>query len=123
MKEKFEQVKIHLKEKKWVYISGAGLFLAGAAAGLAFGQDGIQKIELLNIKIASPDNTQNIVVLARRGHPGYKIVCNETGESAASITRMAQLHGIDRMMLSKHLRFPEKFPDINGVTYTNLGEM
>ena len=58
--------------------------------------------------------------LKRRGHPGYVVRCNETGETFASQNRAAETLGVSPSALSLHLRGDRQ--RAGGYTFTKLGE-
>lgn len=123
MREKLEQVKKHIVENKWVYISG-GVGLAAGAAGMYFygGAPVAKATQTINgvLNYKSTQNLTQITILERRGHPGNIIRCNETGELFASQNRAADLLGIDSASLSRHLN--GKLSSVGNYTFTNLGE-
>ena len=118
----------HVKKHKTVYISvGVGL-TAGMVGGLIgysmasrYGEIGNQVVVKQILPIKSPiTNTVN-QNLVRRGHPGFRILCNETGEEFASIRRASEVMGIDRSRLMDHLKGAAEHA--GGFHFTNLGEM
>lgn len=114
-----ETVKTHLQENKKVYIASGVSLVVGAVGALAFSGGGTQIVDsfkLINWK--SPHTSQTVLV--RRGHPGFIIRCNQTGELFASQRRAAIANGINQGTLSSHLH--GKYPDIGGLTFTCLGE-
>lgn len=123
---KIQKVKQHFRDNKKVYITGATCLTVGAAAGFLYPnrQIIISNIKMLNYKPTDNSTTINAQILVeapgRRMHPGYVIRCNETGEVASSIRRMAEVIGVSNRDLAKHLR--GEIPDVNGMTFTNLGE-
>lgn len=128
MPTKIEKVKTHVKENKKLYIGiGIGVAVGVTVTVILAKTDVINitdsfKLELGTIKYKSPTTTNNIVVteLARRGHPGNMIMCNETGEVFASQNRAAELLGLSPSNLSQHLKGRQ--PSVSGFTFTNLGE-
>jgi hypothetical protein len=125
---KIENVKTHFKENKKLYIGiGIGVAVGVTATVVLAKMDVINvtdsfKLELGTIKYKSPTTTNNIVVteLARRGHPGNMIMCNETGEVFASQARAASANSVNPASLSKHLS--GKLDNVKGLTFSNLGE-
>lgn len=121
MSEKVTDVKdkivTHVKDHKWIYIAGAGSFVAGV---LVAPKQIVIVDALKGIQWRSPAANTVTAVLARRGHPGYIIQCNETGETFASIARAAEAYGINRPNLTSHLN--GRLDQVGGHTFTNLGE-
>jgi len=123
---KTSKIKKHLKNHKEAYIFGGGGILIGAMVGGAFvltrvtGNVAIvDSLKLINWKSLHVSKTIQ-VALPHRGHPGFVIANNKTGEVWGSIRKAAEEIGCDPGMLRKHLE--GLIPDINGQTYTNLGE-
>lgn len=121
MSEKVTDVKdkivTHVKDHKWIYIAGAGSFVAGV---LVAPKQIVIVDALKGIQWRSPAANTVTAVLARRGHPGYIIQCNETGEVFASIQRAAEAMNISRPNLSAHLN--GRLDQVSGHTFTKLGE-
>lgn len=114
-----DRVKQHLKENKKVYLVGAGCLTAGY---LLRGRPEVKNIvDSFNIKYKSPTSNLVITELARRGHPGNKILVNETGEVFASLRRCAEALGVHRIDLYRY--FNNEIPDVKGFTFEKLGEM
>lgn len=118
-KETTQKVRAHLKKHKLTYLVGA----TGVAAYLIKGNVTRQTIANGVLYKSTQHNTNIYVELARRGHPGYEVLCHETGEKVASISRMAEIEGIDPRNLSKHLHGKAYANGINGKTYEIIGEM
>lgn len=116
-----EKTKNHFKRNRKIYISAGIGLTAGVAVGLLLNTKNIQIVDAIKLQYKSP-TTNNItqVNLARRGHPGNVIVCNETGELFASQNRAADLLGLNRSNLSSHLK--GKNPHVNGLTFRKVGE-
>lgn len=118
---KRERVVNHLKEHKTTYICAAAGAVVGAAVGVVVGSSMKSPeavVETKGIFYKSPVNITQIV--ERRGHPGYVIMCNETGEQFASIRRTAKLLGLNPSHISEHLK--DLRPDVKGLTFTLIGE-
>lgn len=121
MNEKIEQAKQHFKRNKTVYISTGIAATIGVAGGFVLGNGGTQivdsfKIVLVNWK--SPHISQTTLI--RRGHPGNIIKCIETGELFASQNRAADVMGISRSNLGKHLSGLRD--NVGGFTFELIGE-
>ena len=58
--------------------------------------------------------------LKRRGHPGYVVRCNETGETFASINRAAAMNDISPSTIRNQIC--GRIPNAKGLTFTKLGE-
>lgn len=116
-----QKVKDHVKKHKGVYIAGTAGVAVGATAAIVFTKSNIQIVDSCKVTLfqwKSP--TVNNVQLVRRGHPGYRIQCNETGESFASIRRTAEALGLNRSHIQEHLKGARE--SVNGFTFQNLGE-
>ena len=99
-----QKVKDHLKKHKGVYIAGTAGFAVGATAAIVFTGGNIQIVDSCKVtlfKWKSP--TVNNVQLVSRTNPAKAVQCLETGEVFASQTRAAELLGISKSALSKHL--------------------
>jgi hypothetical protein len=121
VKEVKDKVVAHVQEHKEAWIAGGACFAVGLGAGVAVGGPQlIQIVDAFNFKYKSPTTTQIINMLVRRGHPGFVIRCNETGEVYASQRRAAEALGINRGNLWSHLQGER--PSVDGHTFTNLGE-
>lgn len=126
-KEFKDNFKDHFERNKQLYLGlGIGLAVgAGAAAGVMAYRTmslnaPVRMIAPVSWKPHLENNQVIIQSLARRGHPGTVIRCNETGETFASIRRAADVLKIDRSMLKRHLEGVTA--DINGKTFTALGD-
>jgi len=120
------KIKKHFKENKVAYIAGSVGVLVGALGGGAFvltrlsGNVAIvDSLKLINWKSSHISKTIQ-VALPRRGHPGFIIARNSDGERWGSIKSAAEAIGCNPSLLREHLA--GLVPDINGETYTNLGE-
>ncbi len=78
------------------------------------------KINILNWKPETSNNVAHITMLARRGHPGNIVRCNETGELFASQRRASEMMNVSRYDLTQHLQGEQ--PHVKGLTFTKLGE-
>lgn len=134
------KIKKHFRKHRTKYLVGLGV-MAGAAVGggvmyvimkgrmndvVEEGAQNVAKLErLVNLEnsVVNGDINviSNITQLVRRGHPGFRIRCIETGEEFASIRRAAELLDISRTALREHLNGIR--PDVKGLTFENLGEM
>jgi DNA endonuclease I-HmuI-like, NUMOD-like domain len=104
-----EKIKVHFRKNQKLYL-GIGI---GVLITLAIRRP---------VSIAPIFNNTNAVItdLSRRGHPGKIVRCNETGEVFASISRGAEVMGINRPNLTSHLN--GRLPHANGYTFEVLGE-
>jgi len=124
MNDRIQRIKDHVRENRMTYLVGGACFVIGASGTLAV--TGLPGKVNASQRIISwkPENvTQNIIqttVLARRGHPGYVVKCNETGELFASISRAAEMLGVDRSGIRRQLK--GESPHVEGYTFTKLGE-
>lgn len=56
----------------------------------------------------------------RVGHPGFIIKCDQTGEIFPSVFRAAQVMGVARGSMSKHIN--GKMKSVKGYTFTKIGD-
>lgn len=120
IKEVPARTKKHVKEHKELYITGTVCLIAGAAVGLVARVQLVQVVDAMNVKYKSPTNTQIINMLDRRGHPGYVVQNNETGQPFLSLNQACEMDGINRGDLYRHLK--GELPHVKGHTYSVLGE-
>jgi hypothetical protein len=113
------RVKLHVKEHKETYIASSVTALLAIAGTLAV-TSGSKAVQLSPLSFAYKSTLVQTAVLTRRGHPGFVVKCNETGELFASIQRAAELMNISRPNLSAHLN--GRLPQVSGYTFTKLGE-
>ncbi|HMR72606.1 MAG TPA: helix-turn-helix domain-containing protein [Candidatus Saccharibacteria bacterium] len=99
----------HIKRNKKVYIFGAIALVGGLVLGTylgrtSAGQKAVAKtIQILSWKPVAHTTLIQEIHLERRGHPGNIVKCLETGEVFASQNRAADVFGIPKSTLSKHL--------------------
>lgn len=121
--KRVEEVREHIKENRSVYISSGISLVAGLGMGLAMRNKtvAIQKAKNVGLIVWKPvQNLEQTTTLIRRGHPGFVIKCQETGEVFASKNRAAEVMGVNRANLNLHLQ--GKMPSVNGYHFVNLGE-
>ncbi len=109
----FLKVKHHIQDHQNVYLAaGSGLIVGALLRGRV--PEVKQTIGSFNYK----STTTNVVTttLERRGHPGFKIQNNKTGEIVASLNRMAEVDQISRTLIRKNMLGESSL-------YTNLGEI
>jgi hypothetical protein len=128
----FDKIKAHVGRHKTVYFLGAGITVAGITcfimrgrlAGLGYaGPDTATKIvfERPLFLFSNRNKVINVVaVTARdgRGHPGYLVVCEETGDIFLSQIGAAVWAGVSDAIMSLHIR--GKLPDVNGLHFKRL---
>jgi hypothetical protein len=112
--ETFRKVATHIRTNKKVYLGVGG----GLAAGVILSNRADLKQTIGSFNLMYKSTATNIVItnIVRRGHPGYKIVNNITGEVAASIRRMAEMDGRSRTFIKANAKGDNPI-------YTILGEM
>jgi DNA endonuclease I-HmuI-like, NUMOD-like domain len=121
VKELKDKVVTHMQEHKEAWIAGGVCFAVGLGGGLAVGGPQlIQIVDAFNFKYKSPTTTQIINMLVRRGHPGFVIKCNETGEVFASQNRMAEALGLKPTDVAQQLNGHRSHA--KGYTFERLGE-
>ena len=128
MVEAKESVSNHFKRHKTLYLTGGVAIVAVVGTTLYFKKIVIPReidthvsASIKNIVIGNHNtvhNTQYTKVI-RRGHPGFVVRCVETGELFASQNRAADLLGLDRTALSKHLN--GKTEHLNGLHFERVG--
>lgn len=94
--------------------------MVGAAAAYLYKPNVKVITDSYNLKFKSPTINEVTTILARRGHPGNLLRCNETGEVFASQGRAADLMGLSRGRLSQHVN--GKLDDVGGYTFEKIGE-
>jgi len=117
------RIKIHVRKHKTKYTFGAGVAVTGVTVLIfrrAMPQGGLRNTAFLVFRNRQTVNNVIITQLERRGHPGYIIKCNETGEVFASQARAADAMGINRPNLVSHLN--GRLPHTGGYTFERLGE-
>lgn len=112
------KIKDHFEKHKTSYIVGGVCLTVGAIAGVCIRQVVVN--DSLNVSINSPKTNVVITELARRGHPGRKLRCNETGEAFASIRRASDVLGVSRFEIYNVLKGDAD--SAGGFTFTDLGE-
>lgn len=106
----------YLRNKWGPYISALVIAAAGAAATHMFND-----IPQANGgETSAGPSTSRAPSVARRGHPGNVIQCNETGKVYASQNLAAHILNIDPAELSQHMR--GKRHHAGGLTFTKIGE-
>jgi hypothetical protein len=116
MKEQIEKVKTHVKDHKELYI-GIGI---GVAVTTVIAVVACNKVNVSQVVIGNNNHLEQTTLLIRRGHPGFVIKCNETGEVFASQKRAAEAMDLSVTTLARHLKGAS--PHVKGFTFQNLGE-
>lgn len=127
-KKKYEAVKKHLDRHRVIYISGAvGVLSAGityvitreAYAGIIEVPDGhivtVRPLSFLSKQIV---NVVTVIEREGRGHPGYRILCLETGEIFESQRKASEALLVFPGVVSDHLR--GKVEDIHGLHFQRI---
>jgi hypothetical protein len=97
---------------KEAYLVGAGCLVVGDVGALVLSPRVINMVDVGNLKFNSPTNSIVVTQLARRGHPGYIIRDEVTGEVAASLRRMVEITKMSATAVRKEI----------GDRFTILGE-
>ena len=115
-----QKVKVHFKKHKVKYIVGGACLVVGGAVGYYLGNKGIINVQLVNTGSVEQHQyiDKSINVLTRRGHAGNVVRCVETGEMFASQNRAAQLLGLNKFELSKHVRGLQD--DVEGLHFEKI---
>lgn len=134
VRERLDKIKKHVKDQKTKYLVVGGVVVGAVVGGtIVYFKLKVDGVDVINNATATVgDLAENatvnidqsmttIIELVRRGHPGFKIQCVETGETFASVKRAADVLGIARTSLQRHLN--GDLPNAGGHTFVNLGEM
>ena len=99
-----QKVKDHFKKHKGVYIAGTAGVAVGATAAIVLTRSNIQIVDSCKVTLLQwKSPTVNTVQLVSRTNASKAVQCLETGEVFASQNRAADLLGISKSALSKHL--------------------
>ena len=99
-----QKVKDHVKKHKGVYIAGTAGVAVGATAAVVLTKSNIQIVDSCKVTLLQwKSPTVNTVQLVSRTNASNAVQCLETGEVFASQNRAADLLGISKSALSKHL--------------------
>lgn len=117
-----QRVKSHFKKHKTKYLVGGTCAVVGVTVGVYLGNKGMINFQLVNTgsvsQVQNIDNSINI--LTRRGHAGNIVRCIETGETYASQNRAAEVLGLDKSILSKHLNGLKEH--VNGLHFEKVDD-
>lgn len=126
IKERALAVKTHVVEHKTVYIATAGGIVIGVVVTLVIGrktritQTPIVDSYKIQYKPSTINNLETIVNIPPRGHRGYAIANNTTGDFYGSISEAAYELGVSRTAVREHLLGLRD--SVNDQILTNLGE-
>lgn len=116
---RIEKIKTHISENKTTYIAvGVTVVTTAAVTAALLNRD---SVKVIAPRFFSPGNNLIITNLERRGHPGFKVLCKETGETFASVNRAASACGVNQGNLSRHLN--GYLDHVKGLHFEKLGEM
>lgn len=114
------RIKTHLRENKKLYV-GLGLGIVVGAAGAVLLTRNNAAIQANMTRIFSPgENNLVQIYLAPLGDPGNVVQCLETGTTYASQGELARSLGVNKSLVSQHLR--GLLPDLSGKHYEVLGK-
>ncbi len=119
MNERIKKIKNHFQENQKVYIGVSAGVVVGVAATVFVHNNGIYNI-LNSFNFNWKSTNMVIADLARRGHPGYTIMCNETGVPFPSQNYAAKCMNLDPAELSRHLNGARN--QVGGFTFTRIRE-
>ena|SRR5690625_1953490 len=109
-----QKVKGHFKKHKAKYIVGGACLVVGGTVGVYLGNKGI-----INIQVEQHQYIDKSVrILTKKGHPGNKVICNETREIFNSQKEASESLGLNSSKLSKHLT--GKQATVDGYTFTKM---
>jgi hypothetical protein len=125
-----DKVKSHISRHKVAYSFGSGIAFAGITCIIMRGRHaGILRVPEEPLKavfvrplfLFSNHNKINVVAVVLRdgrGHPGYPVICKETGDLFLSQTGAARWAGISDWYMSQHLR--GNLPHVQGWTFERV---
>lgn len=118
--------KAHFKKHKFKYGVVIGLVVGGTVVYLFAKTRGGANVDVTNKQMVAVNSpiTNNITneynLPNRRGHAGDIIKCVETGEVFASQRRAAEVMGVNRSELNKHINGLKE--DVNGLHFEKKGD-
>lgn len=122
-----EKIKQHFRDNKKVYIGTAvGVLVGAASAVLILKYNNVKVTQqasqnaLVNYKPTIHQEQIVMMELPPRGHRGFAILNDKTGEVYGSLRNAAEKIGCSTTVLRDHLN--GLHDDVFGNTYTNLGE-
>lgn len=127
MTHNIETMKNHLRDNKNVYIAATvGVVVGASVAVLAVKYNNVKVTQtaaqkaLVNWKTTIHQEQITYIELPARGHRGFTILNEKTGEVYGSIKKTADTIGCSPKTLRDHLK--GLIDNIDGNTYKNLGE-
>lgn len=120
MREKLVQIKQHIVENKWAYISG-GVGLAAGAAGAVILTPKITLANTRQFQILTWKSKQTVEIFVEAlGDPGNIIQDTTTGIVYASQGQAARELGVSPARISENLT--GKLPNVKGHIFKKLGK-
>lgn len=115
-----QKVKGHFKKHKVKYIVGGTCLVVGGAVGYYLGNKGIINVQLVNTGSVEQHQyiDKSVRILTKKGHPGNKIMCNETKKLYDSQSEAVSEMGINPTYLSEHMN--GKKDTVQGYTFTRM---
>lgn len=115
-----QKVKGHFKKHKVKYIVGGTCAVVGVGVGIYLGNKGIINVQLVNTgEVTQVQNIdKSIKILTKKGHPGNKILCDQTKKLYNSQSEAASEMGINPTYLSEHMN--GKKDTVQGYTFTRM---
>lgn len=121
-----DQLKAHVGRHKVAYSFGAGVAVAGITclivrgryAGFLRSPDGLETVAIRPFSFFSRQTVVTVLVREGRGHPGYPVMCRETGKAWMTQGEAAKSAGTSAVNMSQHLN--GRFPDVFGLHYERV---
>ena len=115
-----QKVKGHFKKHKVKYIVGGTCAVVGVGVGIYLGNKGIINVQLVNTgEVTQVQNIdKSVKILTKKGHPGNKILCDQTKKLYNSQSEAASEMGINPTYLSEHMN--GKKDTVQGYTFTRM---
>lgn len=113
-----QKVKGHFKKHKVKYVVGGTCAVVGV--GVYLGNKGIINVQLVNTgEVTQVRNIdKSVKILTKKGHPGNKILCDQTKKLYNSQSEAASEIGINPTYLSEHMN--GKKDTVQGYTFARM---
>ena len=123
----FEKIKAHVKRRQAIYSFCGGIVIAGITCGIMKGRyaDFLRSSDRTAMTVfvrpfafLSKQTIVNVIHREGRGHPGYMVLCRETGDVFSSQAEAAAEIGTSAQNMSSHLN--GRFSDVYGLHFERL---